>query len=261
MNIVFGQLIVATSNRAGSFIMDQEVLQPNAQNCSPVSNVAVPTAKKRLGIAFGLASVALSAAALLVAVFLLGRSTGKPSVLELPPELLHATATHGGNDMAVATGIVSDENEAIYFLDFKTGDLTCWVYYPRFMRFGAKFVGNVTEQLPATKNSEYLMVTGRVDSPPTSTNNRPANTLLYVVDTKSGQFATYTIAANPTLESAGQMQVGPFLFVGGGEVRSASAGSAKRSIPNGVANPADPQDPNAPANPPNAPEERRRNRR
>ncbi len=130
-----------------------------------------------------------------VTAFLLGRVSAPAAPTNLPDELLRATATHSGADMAVATGRIDEETEGIYFLDYKTGDLTCWVYYSRFMRFGAKYMCNVTEQLAATKNAEYLLVTGIVQPPPASSNNRPAAGLVYVVDTKSGQFAAYTVAA------------------------------------------------------------------
>ncbi len=177
------------------------------------------------------------------------RTFTSASRLELPPELLHATATHGGLDMAVATGQIDEDSEGIYFLDFKTGDLSCFIYYPRFQRFGGKFVTNVTEQLAATKNPEYLLVTGRASTPAISSNNRPALSLVYVVDTKSGQFAAYGVAVNRTVESNGRPQGGPMVFVDGGEIRPPSAGTARRSIPE----PAAPANA-APANPvPGAP--------
>lgn len=175
-------------------------------------------------------------ASLACAAFLIGRLSGNSDAPTLPPELIRATATHSGQDMAVATGQIDDQTEGVYFLDFKTGDLTCWVYYPRFMRYGAKYMCNVTEQLPATKNAEYLLVTGFMNSPPAVSNNRLASSIVYVVDTKSGLFASYSVANNRAMESAGQPQVGPIVFLGGGEVRAPSAGSAKRSIPNAAAN-------------------------
>ena len=36
---------------------------------------------------------------------------------------LHATATHGLDKFAIATGLVDDSVEALYFLDFLTGDM------------------------------------------------------------------------------------------------------------------------------------------
>ena len=172
--------------------------------------------------------------ALASAAFLAGRLSGLQTAPTLPPELIRASATHAGPDMAVATAQIDEETEGVFFLDFKTGDLTCWMYYPRFMRYGAKYMCNVTEQLPATKNAEYLLVTGLMTSPPAASNNRLANSIVYVVDPKSGLFASYSVATNRALESAGQPQVGPIVFLGGGEVRAPSAGSAKRTIPNGA---------------------------
>jgi hypothetical protein len=172
--------------------------------------------------------------------YLLGRGSSR---IELPPEILRATATHAGADMAIATAQMDNENEGIYFLDFKTGQLTCYVYYPRYAQFGAKYVGNVTEQLAATKGAEYLMVTGRIESPAAANNNRAAMSVCYVVDTKSGQFAAYTVPVNRAMETSGQLQAGPVVFIGGGEVRPPSAGGTKRTMPSGAAPEATPAPP------------------
>ena len=41
----------------------------------------------------------------------------------LPQTPVHAVATHGQDSFAIATGLVQDNTEAIYFLDYLTGDL------------------------------------------------------------------------------------------------------------------------------------------
>ena len=40
-----------------------------------------------------------------------------------PQTPLHATATDRSDTFAIATGAVDDDTEAVYFLDFLTGDL------------------------------------------------------------------------------------------------------------------------------------------
>ncbi len=32
--------------------------------------------------------------------------------------------------MAIATGPIDDDSEGVFFLDYLTGDLQCWFYYP-----------------------------------------------------------------------------------------------------------------------------------
>ena len=61
----------------------------------------------------------------------------------VPPELLNATATHGGSNLAVCTALVGDDAEGFFALDFLTGNLQGWVYYPRQRQFGGLFMTNV----------------------------------------------------------------------------------------------------------------------
>lgn len=159
----------------------------------------------------------------LVAVgFAIGKMQSTGSVAgasKLPPELLKASATHGTSTMAIATGPIDEDAEGIFFLDYITGDLQCWVYYPRTQAFGAKFVTNVRGQLSSGKNPEYLMVTGAAVARGTSSNARPALSLVYVMDVHEGTFATYTLPWNRALENAGQVQGGALVYVGGDHIR------------------------------------------
>ena len=206
-------------------------------------------------------SLAAAVAGTLLGVYGLGfaRGTATPDAALQLPAVLHATATHGGQDMAVATGQITDDTEGLFTLDFKTGDLKCFVFYPRVGAIGGIYYTNVTEALSATKNAEYLMVTGRTLPQSSTSNDRPAQSLVYVVDTKSGQFAAYALAYNQTMESAGQQQQGPLVLVARGEARPPSAGGVRRPLPAGPGLPgAAAVDPNAPADPravnPNAPQ-------
>ncbi len=180
------------------------------------------------------ASVAFSA-------YLLGwhqSATTRPAT-PFPPELLHASSsTHGTTNLAVATGRVSEEADGVFFLDYTTGNLQCWVYYPRWQAFGAKFETNIWAQLPGGKNAEYLLVTGDTSSDvATSTNAKPAGCMAYVVDVKSGTFASYSMPFFRGAESSGQMQMGQLIFVGGGQFRNPMAGGNKKPVPPAVKEP------------------------
>ena len=177
----------------------------------------------------------------------------------VPPELLSATATHGGSNMAVCTALVGDDAEGFFALDFITGDLRSWVYYPRQSAFGGMFMTNVTNQLGQSKNPEYLMVSGGTAAARLGGNVRLAQSLIYVVDTRSGLFAAYTVPWNSTAESsAGAPQGGPMIFVSGGQIREPNAGVKKPTNPMpgmgapgaapGAANPADANKPAPPNN-------------
>ena len=191
----------------------------------------------------------------------------------VPPEFLSASGSHGGSNMAVCTGFVGQDAEGFFALDFLTGDLKGWVYYPKQGAFGGLFMTNVTQQLgPISKNPEYLLVSGLTDAVAVGGNVRLGGSLIYVVDMRSGYFAAYTAPWNKTLESsAGAPQGGQLLFVNGGQIRDSTLsgrkpvtpqpgvgaqgpnpGGANPGIPNpGAANPAAANDPNKPANPNN----------
>jgi hypothetical protein len=207
------------------------------------SNVPVTTNSRACAVCcsqFWLGSIA---AILVIAAVGLGYwfgSSSSPQAMALPPELLHATATHGGSNLAVATGQIDDDSEGIFFLDFVTGDLQCWVFYPRTGAFGAKFTTNVGAQLPGGKNAEYLMVTGGVLAKQAGANARLANSLVYVVDVRSGLFAAYGLPWNKASENSGQPQMGQLVSVGGGQFRNPSGGAPAPAAPGNAANPPNP---------------------
>lgn len=136
-------------------------------------------------------------------------------------DLKRVSTAASGQNMAVATGAVSDDAEGVFFLDYLTGDLQCLVYYPRSGAFGARFYTNVQQSLPSSgKSAQYLMVTGSAISSRTSSNFKPANCVVYVTDINSGRFAAYTVPWNKTAESSSQPQLGPLVYIGGGPIRN-----------------------------------------
>jgi hypothetical protein len=80
----------------------------------------------------------------------------------LPYAPLHAVGNAAGDTFAIATGPMDEEVEAVFFLDFLTGDLTAAALNPRLLRFNALFHTNVLNamQIDVSKNPKFSMVTG-----------------------------------------------------------------------------------------------------
>lgn len=132
-----------------------------------------------------------------------------------PSVPLHATATHGQENFAIATGPVDSEVEAIYFLDFLTGDLKAAVLYPRLGKLNAFFTGNVVADFGGlqTKNPKYLLVTGQAQIPRGRANFQYANSIVYVAEATTGQVACYTIPWNSAKAAQNAPQAGNFVML------------------------------------------------
>lgn len=138
------------------------------------------------------------------------------------PEVFHAAATHGGQSMALATGSV-DEGEGLFVLDYLTGDLHCFVIYPRFAtKFLAHYQTNVIQVLGVQpgKKPDYLMVTGQMEFRQGTALNRPAGTVVYVADANTGKFAAFGVPWNRQAANVGQPQQGPLVLLDVGQARA-----------------------------------------
>jgi hypothetical protein len=128
-----------------------------------------------------------------------------------PQVPLHATATQGLDKFAIATGLVDDNVEAIYFLDFLTGDLSAAVINPKTGKFNALFTRNIASDFGAVnKNARYLIVTGFADMPRGRSNFQFAKSIVYVAEASSGKVAAYTIPWNSANQASGAAQKGEF---------------------------------------------------
>jgi hypothetical protein len=132
-----------------------------------------------------------------------------------PTVPLHATATHGQENFAIATGPVDSDVEAIYFLDFLTGDLKAAVMYPRLGKFNAFYSGNVVTDFGGAqnKNPKYLMVTGQINIPRGRANFQYANSIVYIAEATTGQIASYTIPWNAAKAAQNAPQSGNFVML------------------------------------------------
>lgn len=108
--------------------------------------------------------------------------------------LLHADTAATGSTMAMATGPIDDDIEGLFVLDFKTGDLYCWVLGPNGGWMG-EFKTNVVAEFGGVekgKMPEYIMTTGMVRPGGNTGQGRPANTVCYVADANSGKVAAFS---------------------------------------------------------------------
>ncbi len=120
--------------------------------------------------------------------------------------ILHATSAVSSEKFSCATGEISEEADGLFVLDHNSGLLQCSVIYPRLGRFMGQFTVNVAETLgTGGKGGSYLMLTGRVDFPRAS-NNPVASTVVYVMDTATGNYASYYVPFNRQAMTAGQAQ-------------------------------------------------------
>ena len=134
---------------------------------------------------------------------------------------VHATATQGQDNSAIATGLVDNGIEAFYFLDTLTGDLRAAVVNRRNREFAALFEYNVLQDFGmGTKNPKYLMVTGLADLPRGRGATQFGKSLIYVCEATSGQVNAYALPWNPSLNAAGKVQRGTFQRVAGGPFRT-----------------------------------------
>lgn len=144
------------------------------------------------------------------------------------PLVLHASGSHGGETFAMATGMIDNDIEGVFMLDFLTGELQCRVLYPHRVGqypqlggFPGQFKYNVIADLgvQAGKKPDYVMVTGSASFTRGAAANSPAGCVVYVADANTGNFAAYTIMFNRTMYRGGGPQQGTFTLLGAGKAR------------------------------------------
>ena len=134
-----------------------------------------------------------------------------------PHTPLYAVATDRVESFAMATGPVDSDVEAVYFLDFLTGDLTALVLGKQPNTWTGYFHTNVTADLAVDpqRNPKYLMVTGMVNlRRGGGSRQQPSSAMCFVADVTSGRVAAYAVPWVPSMYAAGQAQNGPLVRVG-----------------------------------------------
>jgi hypothetical protein len=116
-----------------------------------------------------------------------------------PQTPVHALATHGQDNFAIATGPIATDVEAVYILDYLTGELKAAVLNLNTGKFLSFFEHNISKDLATGvgKNPRYLMVTGMADLRKGGA-NLMGTSVVYVAEFTSGQIAAYGIHWQPS---------------------------------------------------------------
>ena len=149
-------------------------------------------------------------------------SVTQPPTLTFPEAQLHAMATDSSDSFAMSTGLIADGIEGVFFLDFLTGDLQCWVLNNRTGQLGGQFRHNVVQDLGVEqgKKPRYLMVTGAASFRRGASGLTPADSLVYVADANTGHFAAYALPWNRQAAARATPQVADMIIVGKGSARN-----------------------------------------
>jgi hypothetical protein len=123
-----------------------------------------------------------------------------------PKTALHAMATDRVDTYAMATGMVDGEVEAVYFLDFLTGELRALVLGKQAGGVAGIYTYNVAGHLgiDPNKNPRYMMVTGIVNLRRGGSRMQAGRAVVYVAEVTSGKMGAYAIPWNPSLAASGQ---------------------------------------------------------
>jgi hypothetical protein len=133
-----------------------------------------------------------------------------------PHTPLHAVATDRLDTFAIATGPLDEDVEAVYFLDFLTGDLGALALGKQTGKFTARFSYNVLKDLGVDplKNPRFLMVTGVADLRRRGGPGlQPSRGVVYVAEVTTGRVAAYAVPWSPAMHAAGQTIMKPLLLL------------------------------------------------
>lgn len=150
-----------------------------------------------------------------------------------PSTPLQAVSTDRTKTFAMATGPVDEDFEAVFFLDFLTGDLNAVVLGRQGNAFTAFYQTNVINALgvDATRNPSYMMVTGMANMRGMAGQVRPSLAVVYIAEITTGKVAAYAIPWSKTAHAANRV-IGPMplQLVAGTSFRIAAGGEEPAPI-------------------------------
>jgi len=183
-----------------------------------MNEVQTPASTNRLQSFINTAALLVVGGALgaaTVAYFSNGQSSGQWGTL------VNASASQGEDNFSIATGLVEQDLEGFFFLDFITGDLRGAILSRRSGKFTGFFEYNVQADFGTqTQNPKYLMVTGLADLPRGKGPSQLARCVVYVAEATSGQVFAYALPYSGSLNAKGAPQNGSFIMVDGGPFRT-----------------------------------------
>jgi hypothetical protein len=113
---------------------------------------------------------------------------------------LHAVATDRQDNFAIATVPLNEDQEAVVFLDFLTGDLKATLFNTvrsQIPTVGVIYTKNILADLgvDATKSPKFLLVSGRLQLRPLG-NMQYSGSVIYVAEVNSGKLGVYAMPYN-----------------------------------------------------------------
>jgi hypothetical protein len=169
--------------------------------------------------------VGLAIGGALAAGVFLGRQSISPDQAVLNELRLRASASHGSESFAMATGEIDGGVEGLFCLDYLTGDLYCFVINPRTGGPGGIYRTNVVADMQAGaaatgKKPAYVMVTGQFQARGGNYGgSQIAGSLVYVADANSGTVAVYGMPWNKQASTSSLTQGGKLVKLYAGKVR------------------------------------------
>lgn len=132
-----------------------------------------------------------------------------------PVTPLHAVATDRVDNFAIATGHLDEDTEAIYFLDFVTGELKGTALSKVIRKFFAQFQANVIHDLgiDTSLNPQFMLVTGETIFRHNGGQIQPANSTVYVAELTSGKVAAYAAPWSHAYANSGIPINKPFVLL------------------------------------------------
>ncbi|MEN6449823.1 MAG: hypothetical protein ABFC96_04955 [Thermoguttaceae bacterium] len=135
-----------------------------------------------------------------------------------PHTPLYAVATDRSETFGMATGPVDSEVEAIYFLDFLTGQLKAFVLGKQpgtgWTGYFSRDVSGDLGADPQRSASKYMLVTGMAAMRRSGGSRfQWSAAMCYVAEVSSGKVAAYSIPWSPNMYAAGQPQSGDLKLV------------------------------------------------
>jgi hypothetical protein len=134
-----------------------------------------------------------------------------------PNSPLYAVTTDRIESYGIATGALDNETEAVWLLDFLTGDLRVLVLGKAVNTWTATFNTNVLADmnLDPQRNPKFLMATGFANLRHAGGSRvLPSNAICYVAEVTSGRITAYAVPWSFSQYQSGQPQAGRLLQVG-----------------------------------------------
>jgi hypothetical protein len=150
-----------------------------------------------------------------------------------PDTPLHAVSTDRSETFAMATGPVDEDVEAVFFLDFLTGDLRAVVLGKQGNGFTNFYHFNVLQTfgVDPSKNPRFMMVTGMANLRRGPVRVQPSMAVVYVAEITTGQVAAYAIPWSRSAHAAGGIVRQPLVPLAATRFRTVAAVGAPPPAP------------------------------